>query len=117
LRYGINAPHPPLRGTFSPLRGEHRRVAHRVFRRLRLAQLLDQVEKFGGGLGLKGHHEVLIVEAERVRRVDLHARILMSDGDVIVHDPLAFGHRQQVPVARLHEWIDEKERLLAGDDA
>src|SRR5258708_12853809 len=40
----------------------------------------------------------------------------MTDGDVLVHEPLAVAHRQKVPVACLHEWIDEEERPLAGDD-
>src|SRR5437763_1911494 len=97
--------------------GVHRRVAEGVLRRLRLAQVLHQVEELRGRLRLEGHHEVLIVQAERVRGVDLHARVLVPDGDVLVHDALPLRHRQQVPVARPHEGEDEQVRTPSGDDA
>ena len=96
--------------------GVHRRVAGGVLRRLGLAQLLHEVQELVSGVGFEGHDEVLVVEAERVGGVDLHPRVLVADGDVLVHDPLALGHRQQVPVPRLDERVDEEERPLSRDD-
>src|SRR5918911_548524 len=88
--------------------GVHRRVAQRVRGGLRLAQLLDEIEEVGRLLRLEGDDELLIVEAERVGRVQLNGAVLRADAYVLVHHLLALLDGQPVPLARLHERIDEE---------
>ena len=88
--------------------GERRRVAQRVEAGLRLAQLHHEVEEVAGLVRLERDDELLVVEPERIRRVELHGRILAADADVRVHHRLALLLREVVPGPRLHERVDEE---------
>ena len=66
-------------------------------------------------VGLERDDEVLVVEAEGVRGVDAYAGILVADLDVGVHHGLALLQRQEVPLAALHEGVDEQ--VLRPDGA
>src|SRR3954451_525800 len=88
--------------------GEDRRVAQRVGARLGWAEFLNQVQELADVVGLEGDDELLIVEAERVGGVDGDLRIPAADGDVLVHDPLALGHVEPIPLAFLVERVDDE---------
>ena len=47
-----------------------------VARRLGRAQPLHEIEELAGVVGLEGDDELLVVEAEGVRRVDVDVRVL-----------------------------------------
>src|ERR1035437_8873867 len=96
--------------------GEDGGVLEGVEADLGLAELLDQVEEVFGEVGLEGYDELLIVEAEGVGGVELDARVEQADADVLVHEALALGHGEQVPGARLPEWVDEDVILFAGTE-
>ena len=68
---------------------EDRRVALRVAARLRLAQRQHEMHEVGRLVALEGGHELLVVDAERVRRVIVDRGERRADGDVLVHRPLA----------------------------
>src|ERR1039458_1844540 len=87
--------------------GEARRVAHRVRRGLGAAQTLHEIEERADVVGVECHHELLIVEPERVRRVIVHTRIFAPDLDVPLHDSPALLCGQRIPGARLHERVHE----------
>ncbi len=74
--------------------GERRRVAQRVGARLGRAQPLHEIEEVGRVVGLEGDHELLVVEPERVARVEVDGRELAADLDVLLHDPPALVGRQ-----------------------
>ncbi len=95
---------------------EDRVVLERVHRDLGFAQLLYEVEEVFGEVGLEGDDKLLVIEAEGVRGVQLHTRILQADADVLVHQPLPLFEREQVPGARLPERVDEDVLLAAGTD-
>src|SRR5216684_6878274 len=63
--------------------GEHRRVAQGERARFGLAQFLDQIEEVGRLVCLKRDHEFLIVEAERVGRVQPYGAIFRSDSQTL----------------------------------
>ena len=86
---------------------EARRVPDRVARGLGRAQALHEVEERADVVRVERHHELLVVEAERVRRVVVDARVFPTDLDVPLHDPPALVGRQRVPLARLHERVHE----------
>jgi hypothetical protein len=65
-------------------------------------------------VALEGDHELLVVEAERVARVEVDARVLAPDADVLLHDPPALLRIEPVPLARLHERIDEEVLRVRG---
>ena len=67
--------------------GEDRRLRLGVGARLGRAQLLHEVEELGRVVGVEGHHELLVVEAERVGRVDLDPGEAARHLDVVAHDP------------------------------
>src|SRR5271157_5137629 len=52
-----------------------RSIFERVYADFRLAQLLHQVQKILREIRLEGHHELLVVDPEGVRRIQLHPRI------------------------------------------
>src|SRR5439155_2215290 len=96
--------------------GEDRRVAQRVLAAFGLAQLHNQVQKILGLIGLEGEDELPVVQPVAVSRVELDGGKLIADADVRVHDFLPPGQRQQVPVARLHEGINEQVFAFSRDD-
>ena len=81
-----------------------------------LAQLHHQVQKILRLLRLERHDKFLIVQAKAVGRVQLDAGIFVADLDVPVHDFLPLLQRQQIPIARFHERVDEQIFPLAGND-
>jgi hypothetical protein len=87
--------------------GEARRVAYREARGLGRAQALDEIEERADVIGVEGDHELLVVEAEGIGRVVVHARVFAADLDVSLHDAPALLGGQRIPLARLHERIDE----------
>ena len=94
--------------------GEGRGVALRVGGGLGGAQALHEVEEGGGLVGLERDHELLVVEAEGVARVEVDLGVLAADADVLLHDLVALLRRQPVPLARLHERIDEQVLRVLG---
>ncbi len=72
------------------------------------AQALHEVEERAGVVGLEGDDELLVVEPERVARVDVDARVLAADRmcSCMIRQR-SFGS-QPVPLARLHERVDEQ---------
>ncbi len=58
--------------------------------------------------------QLLIVESERISRVQLNRVVLRADADVLVHHRLPLFDRATVPLARLDEWIDEQVVRLAN---
>ena len=68
---------------------EARRVAQRVRRRLGPAQALDEVEERADVVGVERDDELLVVEAEGVRRVVVDLRVLAPDLDVVLHHAVA----------------------------
>ena len=96
--------------------GEDRRVAQRVRARFGGPQLLDQVEELARVVALERDHELLVVEAERVRGVDRDLRVAAADLDVLGHHPPALLERQPVPLALLVERVDEQVLALGRAD-
>src|SRR4051794_24987880 len=88
--------------------GEDGCVAQSVGARLAASQLLHQIEEVAGVIRLERDHELLVVEPERVSRVDRDRRVLPADLDVLAHDPHPLRARQAVPVPDLPERIDEE---------
>ena len=74
------------------------------------------VHEVGRLVALEGGHELLVVDAERVRRVVVDRRERGTDGDVLVHRALPFLLRQCIPRAHLHERIDDEVRRAARHD-
>src|SRR5438132_12424267 len=66
--------------------GEDRHVALGVGGRLRAPEFLHELEELRHRLPLEGHDELLVVDAERVPGVDLHARVAVADLEVAPHD-------------------------------
>ena len=66
--------------------GEDRRVAQSVGARLARPQLVDEVKEVARVVALERDHELLVVEPERVRRVDADLRVAAPDRDVLAHD-------------------------------
>src|SRR4051812_9466619 len=91
---------------------EGRRVALGPGRGLGRAQPLDEVQERAGVVGVEGHDELLVVEAERVGRVVVDRRVLAADLDVLLHDPPALLRIEPVPGARLDERVDEEVLAL-----
>ena len=52
-------------------------------------------------VGLERDDELLVVEAERVGRVEVDARVLAADADVLLHDPPALLRRRSPYQARV----------------
>ena len=96
--------------------GEDGGVLEGVEADLGLAELLDEVEEVFGEVGLEGDDELLIVQAEGVGGVEFDAGVEQADADVLVHEALALGEREEVPRARLPEGVDEDVLLSAGTD-
>ena len=94
--------------------GERRGVALGVGGRLGRAQALDEVEEARRVVGLERDDELLVVEAERVRRVEVDVGVLAADLDVLLHDPPALVGGLGVPLARLDERVDEQVAAVAG---
>src|SRR3954451_8452857 len=65
---------------------ERRGVPLRVGRRLGPAQPLHEVEEVGRVVGFERDDELLVVEAERVARIEVDRRVLAPDADVLLHD-------------------------------
>ena len=96
---------------------EDRRVPLGVAAGLRLAKRHHEVEEVADVVGLERDHELLVVDPERVGRVDLDRRELVPGGDVLVHDPLPRRLRELVPGPRLHHRVDEQvARVGVPDD-
>ena len=68
---------------------ERGRVALRVGGRLGGPQTLDEVEEHPRARALEGDDELLVVEPEGIRRVEVDARVRAADADVLLHDPPA----------------------------
>src|SRR6185295_10136848 len=68
---------------------ERGRVALGVGAGLGRAQALDEVEEDRRLVALERDHELLVVEPEGVARVEVDARVLAADADVLLHDPPA----------------------------
>ena len=83
---------------------------------LGLPKLLDEVEEVFGEVGLEGDDELLVVETEGVGGVELDAGVHEADADVLVHEALALGGREEIPGAGLPEGVDEDVLLAAGTD-
>ena len=96
--------------------GEDRCVAQSVGARLARPQLMDQIEEVARLVALERDHELLVVEPERVRRVDADLRVAAADRDVLAHDAHALLGRKAVPLALLLERIHEQVLVLAGVD-
>src|SRR6201992_1996323 len=95
---------------------EGRRVALGVAAGLGGAQLLHQVQETAGMVGLEGDDELLVVEAERIAGVEIHARELLAVLYVLMPDTPPLLGVQQVPLAGLHERIDEEVLPERGAD-
>ena len=92
-------------------------VSRSVYERgLRRAQALDEIEERARVVGLERDDELLVVEAERVRRVEVDVGILAAERDVLLHDPVALLGGQRVPRARLDEGVDEEVFRVRGPD-
>src|SRR5260370_41089396 len=77
--------------------GEHRSVAQREATRLGFAQLLHQIEKVRRLIRLKNDDKLLIVQTERISRVQFYRAILRADADILVHHILTLLLRPRVP--------------------
>src|SRR6266516_3635514 len=95
---------------------KNRRVPLRVFARLGLAQFHNQVEKIFGFFRFECNDKVLIVETERVGRIEFYAREFVANFDVAVHKFLAAFEGEEIPVAGFDEGVDEEEFSFAGND-
>src|SRR5829696_3460452 len=84
---------------------ERRRVALGEARGLGGAQPLDEVEEAGGVVALEGDDELLVVEAEGVRRVEIDVGVLLPHLDVLLHDLPALVGRERIPLAGLDERV------------
>ena len=96
--------------------GENRGVAFGVAGAFGFAEFLDQVEKIAGEFGFESHDEFLVVEPERISRVEPDGLVLIPNFDVLIHDALAGVLGEQVPLALFHKWVDEDVFVLAGAD-
>ena len=94
--------------------GEYRRITQRVNTDLRFSQLLHEIKEVFREVGLESHHEFLVVDAERISRIELDSGEQMADTDVLTHQSLALFKRQQVPRARFPEGVNEDVFLSAG---
>ena len=72
--------------------------------------------KRDGLVGLERDDELLVVEAERVRRVEVDVRVLLADLDVLLHDLPALVRGHRVPLARLDERVDEQVAAVGRAD-
>src|SRR6266576_4694423 len=95
--------------------GEAGRGAQRVAGGLRPAEAVDAVEEGTDVVGVEGDDELLVVQAEAVRRVVVDVGVLLADPDVVLHHPVALGGGQRVPRPSLDERIDEE--VLAVEPA
>src|SRR3990170_760432 len=96
--------------------GDDRCVAKGEAASLGLPKRHDEIHKVGRLVALKRHHELLVVEAEGVGGIQFHRRKLMADLDVNVHHFLALLDWKQEPFPGLHERIDKKVAVFAGDN-
>ena len=79
-------------------------------------RLLDEIEERARVVGLERDDELLVVEAEGVRRVEVDVRVLAADLDVLLHDPPALLGIERVPGAGLDEGVDEEVLRVRGAD-
>src|SRR5712692_4766467 len=100
---------------------EDRRLPLRVLARLARTELHHEVEEVERVVRLEGQHELLIVEAEGIRGVNLHVRVLVPHAEVIPHDRLPVLERDRVPLPLLHERVHEEvagpERVVPRREA
>src|SRR3989454_2165614 len=93
---------------------EDRRFPLRVLARLARAELHDEVEEVERVVRLERQHELLVIQAERVGRVNRHVRVLVPHAEVIPHDALPPFERDRVPLPfldeRVHEQVPAPER-------
>ena len=68
-----------------------------------LTKLLDEIQKVFRKIRLKRHNKLLVIDAERVSRIQLDTWIKQPDADMFIHQPLAFRRGKKVPGARLPE--------------
>src|SRR5207248_5677808 len=61
-------------------------------------------------------HKILIIQAEAVGCIQLHARKFVANFNMPIHEFLASFEGEEIPIAGLHEGIDEKEFALSGDE-
>src|SRR6202022_4995447 len=94
--------------------GEDRRLAFGVAARLRLPQLHYQVEEGGGLVAFEGDDEFLVVEAERIRGIDLDLRVAMPDREVLDHHRLAPLVGKGVQERLLHHGEKKKDASARG---
>src|SRR5207245_2200490 len=67
---------------------EDRRLPLRVLARLARAEFHHEVEEVERIVRLERQHELLVIEAERVGRVNRHVRVLVPHAEVVPHDAL-----------------------------
>src|SRR5207248_2383778 len=70
-------------------------------------------EKVFREIRLEGHHKLLVVDSEGVSRIQLHPGIHQSNPDMLIHQPLPFLCRQQIPRPGLPERINKDVFLSA----
>src|SRR5207237_7427717 len=73
--------------------GEDRCLPLGVSARLARTEFHDEVEELKRIVGLEREDKFLIIEAERIRSVDLDRRISVSDAERVAHDTLALYAR------------------------
>src|SRR5437867_3082003 len=125
LRYGVSMwsgvpslPPEGVKGLFEALvdAREDRGIAQGVAAPLGFAQGHDQVQEVFRLVAFERDHPFLVVQAEGVRRVELHRREPVAYFDVFVHHALPGRFREEEPAAGLQERIDEDIFALAWHD-
>src|SRR5688572_10519786 len=92
---------------------EHRRVPLRVKARLRITQPPHQIDELLRVIRVERDHEVLIVDAVAVARVQTDALERGGGGDMLVHHPLPRVRRKAVPRTRFREGVHEQVLALS----
>ena len=75
---------------------------------LLMAEGHDEFKEVGGVVALEAEDELMVVEAERVGGVNLDGGETVTDGEVLVHEALAFFAGQLVPPMGLGEGVYEE---------
>ena len=91
---------------------EDRGVALRKAAAFHVSQFHDQVLEIFESIALKSDDEFLVIQSERIGRVEFHGREAMAHLEVFIHHSLSSRFGQPVPISRLHEGIDEQVALL-----